>query len=300
MPKAKLIITGALLAGYELTIISWLWLGSPPEWFRIYFYNIAWWPLLALIETFAELLWHDSLLYRRPWAFVILCLASSPFWTLYEIVNAGIANWIYVNLPDNSWVRWSNYALAYASVLPAIRVYLDLLNPKLPTWEDAQKPAALNWGLLLGLTQLALCLVFPTLFYPLAWSFLFFLTEPLLLKTDPSRSFLAHWLRSRWDLTVKTLIAGFLAGATWEFLNWKSHAKWIYTIPEDAVIFKIFEMPVLGYIGFVAFALCAESFSSLILSLRLKHSWGRTLAALSGIAVCLAGFWLIDVYTWKR
>ena len=164
--KGNLILVAAMLAAYEALVIGWLWIGNPPEWFRVYFYNIAWWPLLALVETAAQILWNESLLWRRPWSFALLCLASSPFWTFYEIINAVIKNWIYVNLPINPWVRWSNYALAYASVLPAIRVYLDLLHPRFvkTPFKFGRRDAA--GALALGAAQLALCLAWPALFYP--------------------------------------------------------------------------------------------------------------------------------------
>ncbi|MBI4668654.1 MAG: hypothetical protein HY747_05635 [Elusimicrobia bacterium] len=302
--KTRLATIACLLAFYEIAMVGWLWLGNPPAWFRLFFYNLIWWPHLALVETSVELLWGGALLYRNFKGFIFLCLASTPFWTAYEIVNAGIGNWHYLNLPENPAVRWIGYAVSYASVLPAIRVYLELLRPKISHQPSTLYPlpsTLFRLGLFIAIAQFALCLAFPDLFYPLAWSFAFFIIEPLIVRILPGRSYLAEWLRGRWDLTVKTLIAGLMAGVTWEFFNWKAASKWVYTIPADVVLFKIFEMPVLGFIGFSAFALCAEPFSNMILTKgSLPKPWMRRTACLAGVAVSLAGFHLIDVYSWVK
>jgi len=40
----------------------------------------------------------------------------------------------------------------------------------------------------------------------------------------------------------------------WEFWNYWARTKWIYSVP-ILERFKVFEMPVAGYLGFPAFAL---------------------------------------------
>ena len=53
---------------------------------------------------------------------------------------------------------------------------------------------------------------------------------------------------------VSLFAAGLICGVLWEFWNYWAHAKWVYTVPimQD---FKVFEMPLVGYLGFPAFAL---------------------------------------------
>jgi hypothetical protein len=46
------------------------------------------------------------------------------------------------------------------------------------------------------------------------------------------------------------LICGFF----WELWNWKSLAKWIYTVP-FVERWHVFEMPLLGYAGYLPFGL---------------------------------------------
>jgi len=47
--------------------------------------------------------------------------------------------------------------------------------------------------------------------------------------------------------------AGLICGFLWEFFNYCAIAKWTYTVPYFGNI-KIFEMPVLGFLGFPPFA----------------------------------------------
>src|SRR5207344_1225815 len=60
---------------------------------------------------------------------------------------------------------------------------------------------------------------------------------------------------------------------TW---NWRSPAKWIYTVPlfEDG---KLFEMPYLGFIGFVPFALGCHSVGRALAAARWIPEWDPSL-----------------------
>jgi len=49
------------------------------------------------------------------------------------------------------------------------------------------------------------------------------------------------------------LAAGLVCGFLWEFFNYWAISKWTYTVPYLGNV-KIFEMPVLGFLGFPPFA----------------------------------------------
>ena len=55
------------------------------------------------------------------------------------------------------------------------------------------------------------------------------------------------------ERTINLLLSGLLCGVLWEFWNYWSRAKWIYTVP-IMERWKIFEMPLPGYLGFPPFA----------------------------------------------
>jgi hypothetical protein len=57
------------------------------------------------------------------------------------------------------------------------------------------------------------------------------------------------------------MAAGLLCGLWWEVWNYPAAAKWVYTLPVLS-FGKVFEMPVLGYLGFAPFALeCAVMYN---------------------------------------
>ncbi len=62
-------------------------------------------------------------------------------------------------------------------------------------------------------------------------------------------------------------MGGLWAGLVWELFNYWARCKWIYTVPglED---WKLFEMPILGFLGFPVFALEGFVFYSLV-----SHLW---------------------------
>ena len=63
-----------------------------------------------------------------------------------------------------------------------------------------------------------------------------------------------EWRHGRTDRLVNLSLSGFLCGGLWELWNYWSRTKWHYTVPIMEHV-KIFEMPLLGYFGFPAFAL---------------------------------------------
>ncbi|MEJ2070954.1 MAG: hypothetical protein P8X58_11200 [Syntrophobacterales bacterium] len=98
-------------------------------------------------------------------------------------------------------------------------------------------------------------------------------------------------------LTAEVLLAGLLCGLWWELWNYPSPVKWIYTLP--VLNFgKIFEMPVLGYLGFLPFALeCAVMYRFLkLIDQRLSGS-ARLCFYLAQVAFWLVLFFALDSRT---
>src|SRR5262249_34424022 len=100
--------------------------------------------------------------------------------------------------------------------------------------------------------------VFWPLIYPSAWlapaiwwSFVFLLDPVNALRAWPSIA--GDLARGDWRRLRPLLAAGRGCGFLWEFFNYWAIAKWTYTVPYLGHI-KIFEMPVLGFLGFPPFA----------------------------------------------
>src|SRR5205085_2002075 len=73
----------------------------------------------------------------------------------------------------------------------------------------------------------------------------------------------------RGDRLVNLALSGLLCGGLWELWNFWAGAKWHYTVPIMQQ-WKIFEMPLPGYLGFPPFAL--ECFTMYVFARRLL-SW---------------------------
>ena len=121
------------------------------------------------------------------------------------------------------------------------------------TTRPLKNPTRLLSGLsIAGLAMLALPLVLPQYAFALIWAGFLFLLEPIAYRAG-ARSLLADWeggsLRQLWLL----LMAGLVCGLLWETWNYWSGAKWFYTVPFAGDV-KLFEMPLLGYLGFPVFA----------------------------------------------
>jgi hypothetical protein len=57
-----------------------------------------------------------------------------------------------------------------------------------------------------------------------------------------------------WSIAVSSALAALFCGGFWEMWNYFSLAKWEYSIP-FVHRFLIFEMPLLGYAGYLPFGL---------------------------------------------
>jgi len=248
-----------------LFLLAALWLGAVAriEPFHTYLYLFCWLPFLWLLDRVHVAKKGQSFfsaMEGRParWNLVWLGVLSTTAWLLFEAFNFRLENWSYVGVPRVLPVRWVGYAISYATVFPGILVLASLLVPGTlanrsgnASSEDARQAA--RWALPLGIVTLVLPLALPSLFFPLVWVAAFFLLEPF-AQANGGHSILADWRAGRWRLTGALLAAGLLCGLFWEACNFGAGAKWVYSIPYVG-FFRVFEMPVLGYLGFSAFAL---------------------------------------------
>jgi hypothetical protein len=89
--------------------------------------------------------------------------------------------------------------------------------------------------------------------FGLVWIGFFLLLDPLNRRLGLP-SLLGDLAQGRRGRLYSLLISGWVCGWLWEFWNYWAAAKWHYTFP-ILQRWKIFEMPALGYLGFLPFAL---------------------------------------------
>lgn len=283
--------------------------------FVTWYYIFAWYPTLALLDAGGAARSGRYYLLSRPRFAFSLLFWSAILWYVFELINFRVQNWYYVFLPTDRGVRWLGITLSFMTVLPAIFLGARWLRTQdvaeSVRWPGLRVTAGRLTGLFVaGLLFAGLTLAWPRYFYPLVWGALTLLLEPWNYRADPQRSLLGDLERGRPGRILRLLLAGLAIGLIWELYNIEARGKWIYTVP-GLEGFKLFEMPVPGFLGFPVFALdCFVAYQSLILA-RVAIGNGRAaaprrartvLAIAAGVVFSifvLSGMerWTIDSYT---
>ena len=95
---------------------------------RYWFFPLAWWPYILLIDGLVYQRKGSSLLTKHPREFLLLLPWSVCFWLIFELFNLALNNWHYVLVPENLVQRWTGYAVCYATVLPGLFETMELLE----------------------------------------------------------------------------------------------------------------------------------------------------------------------------
>lgn len=202
----------------------------------------------------------SSILTRNRTDFVALFFVSILAWWLFEAINAHTENWTYVGVEAFSDLEYAMLAtVAFSTVVPAVLGTAELIRsfdwverftdgPRLPPTR----------GLLLsfvgiGLAMLALLLAKPRVFYPFTWGWVFFLTEALNYKLG-NRTLLHYTAQGDWRPVVSLAVGTLACGFVWELWNAHAYPYWTYDAP-GVNFWHIFEMPLIGFIGYLPFGL---------------------------------------------
>lgn len=219
-----------------------------------------WLGYILTVDGVVELRGGTSLLRRGRSHFLALFLVSIPFWWLFEALNARLVNWEYLYAGKVGFLeRHIRASIAFSTVVPALFETADLystagLPHRLGRWKPiAPSPRGLLGFSALGLLMIALVLAFPDQAYPLVWLGFFFALDPVVGFLG-GHSVSTQVARGHWDTVLALFCAGITCGFFWEMWNYWSMPKWIYHIPYVGHP-KLFEMPLLGYGGYLPFAL---------------------------------------------
>lgn len=114
-------------------------------------------------------------------------------------------------------------------------------------------PAALVWGLTFTLWAV---LVHNPVGDLTLWVGIIFLVDPINAWLG-APSLLEDWQAGRWGRWLALMAGGATCGLCWEFWNYWALAKWSYNLPFLGSLehYRYFEMPWLGFLGFLPFAL---------------------------------------------
>jgi hypothetical protein len=199
-----------------------------------------------------------SLLARGPGKYAGLFLASAPVWWLFELANERLQNWHYVGAEAFSTLQfWLWATLNFTIVVPAVLESAELFRSlvRKPVKGLVIRPTKLTTVsfFLLGWIMLALMLAWPGIFFPFVWFSFFFILEPVNIWMG-NRS-LVEWLKvGNWQPVITLWLGVLLTAFFWEMWNYLSYPKWVYHVPWGNWL-HVFEMPLLGYGGYLPFSL---------------------------------------------
>ena len=248
--------------------LDWLASGQRTVW--------AFFPLwMGYILSIDALVLHrkgTSLLFRSRRKFAGLFLISVLCWWLFEALNNRTQNWHYLGVDNIGPFLYIilasiNFSIVIPAVFEAAELaatfrFIGLARPGLVLRGDRRTTLAF---FLAGWITLGLMLDWPKYFFPFQWLSVFFILEPINVWLG-NRS-LASWTgKGDWRQVYSLWVGVLMTGFFWEMWNFFAWPKWIYTVPGVNSL-HIFEMPLLGYGGYMPFALELFSLYHLVMGL---------------------------------
>jgi hypothetical protein len=247
-----------------------------------WFTPVMWSGYILFADALVLRLRGQSLLHDRPREFLMMAWLSVLFWLAFEVYNLRLANWYYIGLPRNPWLRDLGYLWSFATIFPGLfltsewlgtLLKMDLARRTIPARRFGR------WWQVSVVVGLAFMVIPPLLPYRISRFLFGFVWLGVIFALDPinhrlgAPSLIAEWEEGRLDRTLALLAGGAVCGVLWEFWNFWAGTKWIYAVPILGDI-KLFEMPVVGFLGFPPF--CLECF--VLYQFARRVLWGRVWA----------------------
>ena len=252
--------------GVLMVVLSWILAWNRFPWFvtlQPYTFFPLWLGYIITINSFTFRRTGRCLLVSEPRFLFRLFLASMFFWWFFEYLNRFVQNWYYLGVENFSTFEYILHAsICFSTVLPAVLSTEEYLS-SFPCLSAPLKeflplrlanPVRVAWPVLI-LAALGLAGIgrWPDYLFPLLW------TAPLLLISAVQRlggmpTIFAATARGDWRPIWLPALAALICGFFWEMWNSNSLAHWHYSVPFVAR-FHLFEMPILGYAGYLPFGL---------------------------------------------
>jgi hypothetical protein len=246
--------------GLALILLFWYFNWSLPCLRTHWGFFPLWLGFCLLVDAIVYFKTGDSLITRSLLRFVLLFVISIPVWWLFELINLLTQNWVYRGREYFTDAEFALLAsLSFSTVIPAVFEAAELAATfpfirKLKAGPRV-KPAKSTYlvFIIVGLVTLVLELLWPRIFYPFIWVTVYLLIE-VLNSSLKYPSLLNYTGRKDWRPVLALWMGGLICGFFWEMWNYYSYPKWEYDLPGLNVL-HVFEMPLAGYAGFMAFAL---------------------------------------------
>ncbi len=258
-----------LLVSFSWTVAWWFIAWSHIPLFSEYSFFPLWLGYIFLINTLSEVLFRDSLVRKMGFNFVWLFVLSVPSWWFFEYLNSIVQNWHYLYRSISQLHYFLQSSIDFSTVIPAVLSTAPLFYYLFKRWRWTSRPLAptrqsLVVLVLAGVISFCVMPFFPNETFPLVWIAPLLIIDPLNFALG-FPSVLGYIKRGKWLVLVSIMLATLFTGFWWEMWNFWSYPKWFYTIPYVG-FWKIFEMPILGYGGYLFFGLILWSYIALVFS----------------------------------
>jgi hypothetical protein len=251
--------------GLLLGLVSWILAWNRFPWFskcQAHTFTPLWIAYILTVNGFTYRRTGTCVLLRQPLSFLLLFPASAGFWWFFEYLNRFVQNWSYTGAEFGPAEYFLFATLSFSTVLPAIVGTREWLL-SFPRWHRTYGrffPVRISFPrlfaaavLLASGAGLFLLGIYPNHLFTLLWisPLLILVSLQVLLKETHMLSPLTE---GDWRFVLASALAALLCGVFWEMWNFYSLAKWVYQVP-FVQRFHAFEMPILGYAGYLPFGL---------------------------------------------
>ncbi len=255
--------------GVILLVISWILAWTRFEWFKpcqLYTFTPLWFSYILIVNALTYRRTSKCMITHRPWYFISLFLISTFFWWYFEYLNRFVQNWHYINIEGISGLQYFSLAsLSFSTVLPAVLGTYELLDSftifgaNFNSFKKINLPRPkllASLAFLFFSACLALIGIFPDYLYPFLWVSPLFIIISYRIMYSRDIPF-PELKQGNWRRFVLLSLSALICGVFWELWNYYSFAKWVYSVP-FVNRFHVFEMPILGFAGYLPFGLeCA-------------------------------------------
>ena len=248
------------LLGLLLIAIAW-----PLSWAQSgtglqYTFFPLWLGFILAIDSLVMRRTGTSLIVRSPKIMAAMFVVAMPYWWTFEAINNVIHNWVYIGSGESTGVfDYLETSLAFSVVIPAVFEVSELIGSfgfikrfaHLPALILSRRQVILL--AFLGISSLGALLIWPTYLFPVTWLCLFFIFDPINNLTGRP-SIMSQVANGDWRLVITFAFGALACGFFWEMWNNDASVSWEYNIGFFDFA-RIFQMPLLGYGGYLPFGL---------------------------------------------
>lgn len=227
----------------------------------VWFTPIMWTGYILVLDALVYKLRGCSWLMNKRRQFLFMLLYSVLCWLIFEAYNVHLQNWQYIGLLENVWLRYFGYFWAFATIFPGVLLTSELIDitgifDRLRLRRFQLKRGVLYLIMMAGASFLLIPILVPrevaVYLFGAVWVGFVFVLDPLNYFIG-AKSLFRELENGRLNKLLSLFLAGAICGLLWESWNYWATAKWVYIFPFLTEP-KIFEMPLLGFLGFLPFA----------------------------------------------